>query len=533
MKTFSIQTLGCKVNQYESEQIATLLRSRGLVPCADDSPIGADLRVINTCSVTIQAASKSRQAARQTLRRSTRLPVLADSPVSACTTAPEDIGVDGSDRRPRTILTGCWATSDREEALGLAGVDAVLGHHDDVAAELNQLLDHWLCGNANSPSNETTAPDDSTFNVRQSLAPQRLRDERLMIQPASAADQKCDLGSQERTTLKAPSRIGINSSQSAIVGTRTLPLLDQHQGGHQRAFVKVQDGCDAHCTYCIIPQLRPALWSKPIGQVVDEAKRLVDAGHVEIVLSGIFLGAYGQSTALRRRQVSSASEFAPLIEALCSKVHGLRRLRFSSLEPGDLNHDLLQVMRSHAQIVPHFHLPLQSGSDAILRRMNRQYSRSDFLRMIDEVHAAYDQPAITTDIIVGFPSETDEEFAHTLDVVDRTKFIHIHAFSFSPRPGTAAARWTDDFVHGPVVNERINLLAARGLAHSLEFRNQFIGQTVEVLVERPRDFDTLRHGRSERYFDVHFEDSQANAGDAVRLCIDRVSPQRTFGSLVR
>src|SRR4029078_6813859 len=133
------------------------------------------------------------------------------------------------------------------------------------------------------------------------------------------------------------------------------------------------------------------------------------------------------------------------------------------------------------------------------------------------------------DIIVGFPRESNREFQQTLDVVERVKFTHIHAFSFSPRPGTSAARWTGDFVHGPVVNQRIDHLAACGLAHSYEFRKQFLGETVEVLVERPKAFETLRHGGSERYVDVHFDDSTVVAGDSVRVRIDRVTPRRTIG----
>jgi threonylcarbamoyladenosine tRNA methylthiotransferase MtaB len=325
-------------------------------------------------------------------------------------------------------------------------------------------------------------------------------------------------------------------SEDRIIGTRSLPLLAEHQSGHQRAFLKVQDGCDAHCSYCIIPQLRPSLWSKPIEDVVDEAQRLVDAGHLEIVLTGIFLGAYGQPTALRRRQPfdsAHAKPLADLVTALCTRVRGLRRLRFSSLEPGDLTPTVIAALRSHAQVVPHFHLPLQSGSDAVLRRMNRQYTRDDYLRMIDDVRRAFDRPAITTDIIVGFPGEKEEQFAHTLDIVDRVKFIHIHAFSFSPRPGTAAARWTADFIRGPVVNERIEVLNKRAAEHNYAFRRRFLGEAVEVLVERSSSAaGSVRHGRSERYFDVHFHDDvRSRAGECVRVLIDRVTPCHTLGRI--
>jgi threonylcarbamoyladenosine tRNA methylthiotransferase MtaB len=318
----------------------------------------------------------------------------------------------------------------------------------------------------------------------------------------------------------------------------TLPLLGERQTGHQRAFLKVQDGCDAHCTYCIIPQLRPVLWSKPVDEAVAEARRLVECGHVEIVLTGIFLGAYGQGTALRRRQGgSTARPLGELVQALCTRVPGLRRLRLSSLEPGDLTGELIQILRSHRQVVPHFHLPLQSGSDVLLRRMHRQYTRGDFLRMVDEVRGAFDRPAITTDVIVGFGGESEEEFARTMEVDERVGFIHVHAFSYSPRPGTAAARWRAGRVPGVVANERIGLLREMAAKNSLAFRRRFVGEVVEVLVERnsAEEMETLagyQHGRCERYFAVHFASDGMSAGTAARVRVERVTSTRTFGSLV-
>jgi threonylcarbamoyladenosine tRNA methylthiotransferase MtaB len=520
LKTFSIQTLGCRVNQYESDQLATLLRARGLTEVAS----GGDLRVVNTCSVTVQAASKSRQ----TTRRAVKLPVLREvdsgSWIEDSADRPTSLSTIDHQLSTRTIVTGCWATSNRADAANLPGVDAVLTHHDDVAGELDRLLDIWM-------EEQTAKPLQHYFSGPHitSAAAKSVWDDGSMIEVGTP---------QLRTandTHPAPGFVKQKVARN-IVGTHALPLLDERQSHHQRAYLKIQDGCDAHCTYCIIPQLRPGLWSKPVEDCVEEARALVDAGHKEIVLTGIFLGAYGQPTALRRRQhEQTAKPLADLVQALCTDVSGLHRLRFSSLEPGDLTDDLINRLRDFPQIVPHFHLPLQSGSDAILHRMNRQYMRDDFLRMIDRVHDAFDRPAITTDIIVGFPGETDEEFARTLEVVDRVRFIHTHAFSFSPRPGTAAARWEDQFIRGPIVNDRIQILNERSREHSLEFRQQFLGETVEVLVERPDIDDEFHHGRSERYFDVHFPRLAASlakrveVGDAVNLRITRVTSDRTWG----
>jgi threonylcarbamoyladenosine tRNA methylthiotransferase MtaB len=369
---------------------------------------------------------------------------------------------------------GCWATSDREAASQLPGVDLVLTHKDNVAERLREFL-------AEGEASPTAA--------------------------------------------------------SGLVGTRTLPILGQRQTQHQRAFLKIQDGCDAHCTYCIIPSLRSSLWSKPPEELLKEARQLVAAGHIEIILTGIFLSAYGQETALRRRQLeSTGNPLARAIEMLCTQVPGLRRLRLSSIEPGDLDDELLHVLRSHEQAVPHFHLPLQSGSSAILRKMNRQYTRDDFLRLLDRIEAAFDRPALTTDIIVGFPGETDADFEQTRDVVDRARFIHMHVFPFSPRPGTAAARWESDFVRGPIVGERIDLLRQREIEFSYAFRSGFVGQTVQLLVEREpanrNGFGNVRHGRCPRYFDVYFESDTADTGDLVDVRIDWITPTRTFGTLV-
>jgi tRNA A37 methylthiotransferase MiaB len=161
--------------------------------------------------------------------------------------------------------------------------------------------------------------------------------------------------------------------------------------------------------------------------------------------------------------------------------------------------------------------------------MNRQYSRDDFLRMIDSVRDAFDRPALTTDVITGFPGETDAEFQQTLDVVDRAAFIHVHAFPFSPRPGTAAARWKRDFIPAHVAQQRVAALTDRARHHSRHFRRQFISQVVEVLVERFEGESPHRHGRCERYFDVAFEDSAALPGDAVNLRIINVSDDQTSG----
>jgi tRNA A37 methylthiotransferase MiaB len=276
MRTFSIDTLGCKVNQYESDQIATLLRARGLRQADDHAD--ADLRIVNTCSVTVQAASKSRQAVRRAAcssrTRSLSLPVLPQSSVS---TADRSF-VQSSVRRrqhQRVIVVGCWATSDRARAAKLPGVDAVLTHHDDVAGELERLLLGWdaaddaeshrALGAASIPAVEPSLSsscslspskfrkDDGWIEKDQTPAATKAGDE-----PRGRINGECS-GEDNKSHRGGRVNENLIEFSSVKTGTKSLPLLDARQSGHQRAFLKVQDGCDAHCTYCIIPQLRPAL----------------------------------------------------------------------------------------------------------------------------------------------------------------------------------------------------------------------------------------------------------------------------------
>ncbi|MFK7960099.1 MAG: radical SAM protein [Phycisphaerales bacterium] len=277
----------------------------------------------------------------------------------------------------------------------------------------------------------------------------------------------------------------------------SLPVVfPAHPSRHIRAEIRIQDGCDAHCTFCIIPKIRPTLRSKSIADAVAEARALVALGHVEIVLSGIFLGAFGHPTALRRRQSAPGAPYlAELLDAVAA-VPGLERLRISSMEPMDVTDELLDAMvANRGVVVPHLHLPLQSGSNAILRRMNRQYDADDYRAMLDRVESALTEhglpPAITTDIICGFPGSTEDDFQATVAMAERASYLHIHAFPFSPRQGTAAARWKADMVPMDVRRRRVRDLMeleqrpGDGLAD--RFRRRLIGRTLRIVVEGPAE----------------------------------------------
>jgi len=265
----------------------------------------------------------------------------------------------------------------------------------------------------------------------------------------------------------------------------------QHFAGHTRAFLKVQEGCDAYCSYCIVPYVRGRSRSRPPKAVLEEARRLVDSGHREIVVTGIHVGLYG-------RDLVTGST---LVDLLCSmeKIPGLDRLRLSSIEIGEVTEELIAFAAESEKFCPHFHVPLQSGDDEVLKRMRRTYSAPDFLRTLEHVRATLDRPAVSSDAMVGFPGETDRAFANTVRVCREAGFSRLHVFPFSARPGTEAAT-LPDCVDPSTASEREAHLLELGRSLALEFKRQFIAQRVRVLVECRRDRQTgLLAGYCDRY----------------------------------
>ncbi|MCH2142907.1 MAG: MiaB/RimO family radical SAM methylthiotransferase [Phycisphaerales bacterium] len=337
---------------------------------------------------------------------------------------------------PTVLVTGCLVGTEHETLQSLApGVASAIGHDEPMVEAVGQWVDKWL---GQSASLRTEPP--------------------------------------QRSLTPLP-----------------LAVLPNAPAQHTRAEVRVQDGCDAWCTFCIIPRTRPRLRTKSIATVVQEVDQLVQLGHQEVVLAGIFLGAYGHETALRRKQTNPDAEpLAELIDAVAN-VPGLARLRLSSLEPGDVTETLLDAMVTHREIVTgHLHLPLQSGSDEVLKRMNRQYRVGEYLDMIEQVTSRLQSscgipPALTTDIICGFPGEDDAAFEQTLEVVRQVCFLHLHVFPYSPHPGTAAARWQSKTLPMATRRERVRrLMALEGAPDgwSQTYRRNLIGHTLRVIPEQ-------------------------------------------------
>jgi threonylcarbamoyladenosine tRNA methylthiotransferase MtaB len=263
-----------------------------------------------------------------------------------------------------------------------------------------------------------------------------------------------------------------------------------------------------------VPKIRTKLTSKRAKDVLDEAYNLVYAGHKEIVLTGIFLGAYGQTTVRRKRQDPAKIDDLADLVAKVAQVKGLQRLRLSSLEPADVTDKLLDVFVEFPNIMPHLHLPLQSGSDRVLRRMCRQYRVGEFMDIVAKVKNTLYKPAITTDIIVGFPGETDEDFKKTLLLAQKVGFSKMHVFSYSSRERTAATR-LDGRVDPKMIKQRSLVLRQFDGRLQTKFKQQFIGQNATIIVEGT---DPTR-GKTERYFTQDAPDIKAKKGDLLEVVI--------------
>jgi threonylcarbamoyladenosine tRNA methylthiotransferase MtaB len=372
--TLRTYTLGCKVNQYETEFVRQALGRAGYRDAAADET--ADLCVVNTCTVTAEGDSKSRQAIRQLARRN-----------------PD----------ARIVVMGCYATRAPDEVAALPGVV-------EVVTDKRELPD--LLG-----------------------------------------------------------RFGVVDVPTGISGF----------GARHRAYVKVQDGCMLSCSFCIIPQVRPNLASRPIEHIVEETLRLADAGYREIVLTGIHLGHYGVEWS-RSRPKSEWLRLPQLVDRL-ARLPGDFRIRLSSIEATEVTRELVAVMAEHRErVCPHLHISMQSGSDDVLRRMRRRWGSQRYIDRCRLVREALDEPAFTTDIIVGFPGETEADFAATCQVASEVGFSKIHIFPFSARRGTPAAQMPDQ-IPPQIKAERVRRLAELEGELRDRYFSRLVGRSLRVLVE--------------------------------------------------
>jgi threonylcarbamoyladenosine tRNA methylthiotransferase MtaB len=410
MLTISYHTLGCKVNQYETEKIREALEAAGFKTV----PFGsrADVCVINTCSVTHVADGKSRSAIRRALK------------------ANPDAYI---------VVTGCYSELEPSHVRAIEGVDLV-------------------------------ARNDEKESIPERIA----------------------------ARLAEGNHTATSPRHSALPRVRT------------RAIVKVQDGCDQFCAYCIVPHARPGKRSRPMEDALAEIRSLAEFGYREIVLTGIRLGSYADGE----------SRLPELIRAVAD-VEGVERIRLSSIEPWEVDDALLDAV-AHPKVCRHLHIPLQSGDDAVLERMGRPYSRARYMDIITRVRERIPGIGITTDVIAGFPGETEAEFENTCGVVEEAAFSRLHVFRYSPRKRTRAAEMTGQ-VDASTKKARADRLSEMGALAVRRFAESMVGLVVEVLVERQsrhiRSDGNHLTGFADNYVEVTFPGDASLVGSVARVRI--------------
>ena len=431
----AFQTLGCRVNSYESEAMTEKFKKEGfeVVDFSDK----ADVYVINTCTVTNMGDKKSRQAINKAKKAN-----------------PDSV----------VAVVGCYSQTSPDEVSNIEGVDVVLGTRNkgDIV--------YW--------ANRAMAEKNQFVEVNDVLRNKEF--EELEISEY-----------QDRT----------------------------------RAFVKIQDGCNRFCTFCLIPFARGTVCSKDPKKVIEEVKILGENGFKEVILSGIHIASYGMD-------LDEQYELADLLEEV-EKVEGIERVRIGSIDPTYFTKEVVDRISKLKKLCPHYHLSLQSGCDKTLKRMNRRYTVEQYIDIVKNLREKIKDVSITTDLIVGFPGETDEDFETTLNFVKDIKLSKIHVFKYSPRKGTRAATFDDD-VHGTIKEERSKAIIAADRKNEEDFAEKYVGKTVKVLFEeKVKGKEGFYSGYTENYIKVMAESDEDISGLILDVDIKENHTIYLEGSLVK
>ena len=427
---FSFYTLGCKVNQYETQAMQQMLLSHGHTLGEFDEP--CDGYIVNSCTVTAVSDKKTRNA----IRRAQKL-----NPNAA-------VGV-----------CGCYAQSAPEEVRAL-GVDVMVGTADREA---------------------------------------------FVLQMEQAAQDKASHAHWEKVEPSGLPR-AFEQLPAGGLAART------------RALLKIEDGCNSFCTYCIIPYARGRVRSMPLEAAVEETKKLAQEGYREIVINGIEISSWGW-------EWKDGSRLPQLLLAVCQAAPDVR-IRLGSLEPRTIDEEFCTMLSGCKNLCPQFHLSLQSGSDTVLKRMNRKYDTARYLESVTLLNHWFDRPAVTTDMIVGFPEETEEEFAASLDFIRRCGFAQMHIFPYSVRPGTPAAGMTQ--ITKAVKEERAHRAAAVAEEMHRAYLNGCVGQTYPVLFEQPKNGKFAGHAPN--YMEVLAEGTELH-NEVRNVVITAVEGESLLGRI--
>lgn len=424
MKIF-FTTFGCKVNQYETQEMSELLASDGYTIINNSKE--ADITIVNSCTVTAEGVRKVRQTIRKLKKEN-----------------PDTI----------MVLTGCASQAEPHIIKDLPEIDIILGNRNNT--EITSIIKKYL----SSP-----------------------------------------------TILNAHKK---HSRDDAFCGTGITKF-----DGHTRAFLKIQDGCDRYCAYCLIPYARGFSRSKSLEMIDKELKALNDNGYKEIVFVGINLSDFGKNTPY---SLPDALELA-------EKYENIERVRLGSLEPDHITNEMIERLAKISKLCPQFHISLQSGSDSVLKKMNRHYTSKEYEELTINLRSSFPDATITTDILTGFPTETEEEFLETVEFAKKIKFEKAHIFPYSIREGTKAA--TLPQLQKSVKEERAKILTIVTNETRKEFLKNQIGKTVNVLFET--DKTDYSEGYTENYTPVRVYDSDNRAGKILKITITDATDEYCIG----
>ena len=432
MKKVAFYTLGCKVNQYETEAMEELFEKSGYRVVGEEEV--ANVYVINTCTVTNLGDRKSRQY----IRRARKLN--SDAIIA---------------------VVGCYSQVAPEKIEKMKDVDVIIGTGDkkDIV--------------------------------------------------------KC---CEEAKELKK--KINIVKDFKELKDFEELKI--EELKSRTRAYMKIQEGCNQYCSYCIIPYARGPIRSRSFENIIDEAKRLSNAGFKELILTGIHVASYGKDY--------GDIGLIDVIKGI-SRIEGIERIRLSSIEPTLIDENFMETVSNIPEFCDHFHLSLQSGSDTILKKMNRKYTTSEYSEIVDLIREYMPNAGITTDIIVGFPGEGEVEFNETLDFVKKIKFSRIHVFKYSPRSGTPASEYSDQ-VHGTIKNARSAKLISTGEELMEDFNQQLLGKTLEVLFEEESK-DDLKYmeGYTTNYVRIKALGDERIRGKILQVKMTNLDSENLIGEI--
>lgn len=436
-KTVATLTLGCKVNQYETDAVQQLLQNAGYEIVEFQE--GADIYLVNTCSVTNMADKKSRQM----LHRAKKMNI-----------------------QSVVIAMGCYVQSAAEELMKDPYVDLVIGNNKKK--EIVSILSDYF----------------QNYEKHQEVI--------------------------EIDEVDEYEEMGIHQVSE-----------------HTRAYIKVQDGCNQFCSYCIIPFTRGRIRSRKLEDIIQEVEKLAENGYQEFVLTGIHLSSYGKDFEEKEQLLLT------LVQEV-AKIKGVSRVRLGSLEPRIITEEFVRTLVQIEEFCPHFHLSLQSGCDSTLKRMNRHYTCEEYKNSCDLIRSTFDRPAITTDIIVGFPGETEEEFEETRKYLEELSLYEMHVFKFSRRKGTKADRMLDQ-IPEQEKTKRSQILLEMTKRQKEAYENQFIGEEVEVLLEETYDENGIAYfvGHTKRYQKVAVKGNDLQSNCIVKVKIeDRLSNALLVGNCI-